>query len=176
MSPWFISISLVTPFATLLLPFYPAKLPVFRIKSKLCPVRVIPTCFCGIFYRLLFESTTRSFFTRTCNEKCRKKWKDGMITYDVSIMFSSIFSFLYCEYLIKINIQSVPVIEKIKRDKMVKENSEVISSLQVPRKFMMKIQSMYLPQVQNLTILHLLKKQITNSMNMMENPKNVIYL
>ena len=99
-----------------------------------------------------------------------------MITYDVSIMFSSIFSLLYCEYLIKINIQSVPVIEKIKGDKMVKENSEIISSLQVPRKFMMKIQSMYLPQVQNLTILHLLKKQITNSMNMMENPKNVIYL
>ena len=60
-------------------------------------------------------------------------------------------------------------------DKMVKKkNLEAISSLHVLRKFMMKIQVMYLPQIQKLTILLLLMKQINNSKNMMENPKNVI--
>ena len=55
-----------------------------------------------------------------------------------------------------------------------KKNLEAISSLHVLRKFMMKIQVMYLPQIQKLTILLLLMKQITNSKNMMENSKNVI--
>ena len=72
-------------------------------------------------------------------------------------------------------MQCLPVIEEIKGDKMVKENSEAISSLQVPRKFI-KIQAMCLPQVQKSTIRHLLVRQITNSKDMMENPKNVIYL
>ena len=55
-----------------------------------------------------------------------------------------------------------------------KKKLEANSSLQVLRKFMMKIQVMYLPQIQKLTILLLLMKQINNSKNMMENPKNVI--